>query len=275
MFILSFLWGLLELSLVGAALFYVWIDYRRGFPSARRAIDWAYETGLRIFHLNEGEKKLPGKIVNNFAKRLAVTREAVATLQANYEIATRKALEQKKLMTDFCQLGEESLRQNDDDTALAAAEAMKDARQRMEMYEEAAQEQFLTAEELQKQLERQERQFGVVSSRAETIELNNMLAEGRKQLYSLVSDVEAETGLTMRGTLNYLLEESERNSIKSKKLLESLHHSSNGKVHDMIESNDVRLELEAMRQRIALPEGTVHENGVVKIQAAEEDIIVQ
>ncbi len=275
MLILSFLWGLLELGIVGITLFYVWIDYRRGFPSIRQAIERLYELGQRLFHLNKDEKKRAEVIVRSFGKHLAIIREAVATLQANYEVAARHAKEQDKLATDFRQLGEENLRHGDEDTGFAAATAAAEARKRMQMYEETAQQQLIAAEELQRQLDREELHFGAVETQAETIYLNNAIAEAKNQLYELLSDVEAKTGLTVHGTLAHLLESSERNRIKSGKLLDLVRHSSNGKMRDMIINNEAHMELEAMRQRIALPEGISHENGLAKIEPAANDIIVQ
>lgn len=271
MFIISFLWGLLELAAVGVGGFYLYTDYRRGFPSIKHALERAYEMGQRLFHFQVDENKRARLIVSRFAQHLGVLREAVATLQANYEVATRQAKEQEKLASDFRQLGEEKLRGGDEDTAHAAATAEAEAEKRMNSYFEMAESQVLAAEELQHDLDQEELDFAKVEMQAETINVEHAIAEAKMQLYVLLSDVEARTGLTSRGALKQLMESSRVNRIKSDKLLTMARRSSNSKMHGMIEDNEVRQKLEAMRQRIALPEG-VSRNGHAVIAPAKSDI---
>lgn len=273
MFIISFLWGLLELGIVGVTLFYLWIDYRRGFASIKYAIERAYDMGQRLFHFQVDENKRARAIVSRFAQHLGVLREAVATLQANYEVAMRQAKEQEKLAQDFRQLGEAKLREGDEDTAHAAASAEAEAEKRMNSYVEMAESQVLAAEELQQDLDQEELDFAKVEMQAETINVEHVIAEAKLQLYALLSDVEARTGLTSRGALKQLLESSRVNRIKSDKLLAMARRSSNGRMRNMIEDGDVRQKLEAMRQRIALPEGISH-NGATMIERSEDDIVV-
>ena len=272
MFILSFLLGLMELAMFGAGVMYFLVEYRRGFSQTRYLFEQACSFAQDFFHLQVDPKKRTEAVVSRFSKSLGVLREAVATLQANYEVAAHQVAEQGKLVQDFRELEEQNLRSGDEDTALAAATAAVQAEKRMALYRETAQSQIQAATELQEELDREEPHYDTIQTQAETIHVNSAIAEARQSLYELLSDVQAQTGLTARGTLKQLVEASEKDRIKSGKLLEMVRRSSSSKMRDMIGDSEVRRELEATRQRMSLPEGRPSSNGQVKILAVDDAV---
>ncbi|OHA04229.1 MAG: hypothetical protein A3J58_03325 [Candidatus Sungbacteria bacterium RIFCSPHIGHO2_02_FULL_52_23] len=261
MFIISFLWAVMELAVVAVGGFYLWIDYRRGFPSLKHFIDRATDFGMKIFRMERDEVKRADLIVARFAAHLGTLREAVASIQTRCELDTQHGHEQEKLARDFRALAETALRAGDEDAAAAAVTAAVEADKRSRLLFESADTQAKVGEELQRELDREEMRYETVQTQAETVAVNQAVAAAKMQLYELVSDVAATTGMTPKGELKHLLETSTHQRIKAGKLLDMAHRR-NGSTDDVLYQAEVLQELDAIRGRMALPEGKAV-NGVI------------
>ena len=260
MFIISFLWAVMELVVVAGCGLYVWTDYRRGFPSLRHFVDRVTDFGMRMFRLERSEVKRAEQIVARFAVHLGTLSDAVATIKTNYEMNMQKGHEQQKLVTDFCLLAEKALRAGDEEAALVASNFAVEADKRAHMFFEDADTQAKVGEELQRELDREEMRYETVQTQAETIAVNQSIAAAKMQLYELVSDVAATTGMTPKGELKHLLETSTHQRIKAGKLLDMAHRR-NGSKGEVLYQADALQKLDEIRDRMALPEGGHGVNG--------------
>lgn len=254
MFIISFLWAVMELAVVAIGGFYLWIDYRRGFPSMKHFIDRMMDFGMKMFRMERNEVKRAEQIVARFAIHLGTLREAVASIKTRCEMDMQHGHEQQKLAADFRGVAEAAVRAGDEDAAAAAITAAVEADKRSRLFFESADTQAKVGEELERELDREEMRYETVQTQAETVMVNQSVAAAKMQLYEMISDVAATTGMTPKGELKNLLEASTHQRIKAGKLLDMAHRK-NGSNGEVLYQAEVLKEIEAIRDRMALPEG--------------------
>ena len=253
--IFEFIYGAMQLAAAGAGGLWLVRDYRRNFQGSKtiilkiqRALGMAKE-GDDISRANTA--------VERYAKNLGSLREAVATIKSNHLMAERQAHEQRRLAAEFESVEIEALRKGDEDAAAASAMAKIQSLKRAELFETHAAAQISAARLLQNELDAVEMEFEVVRTEADTIRIYAGIGEANRQLYQLISHVEAETGLTARGELKQTLLDTERKMLKSGILIEMVQNQGNGKVKKLLQIAEVRQDLDEVRKQVALPAAPV------------------
>lgn len=253
--IFEFLFGAMQLAVAGTGGLWLWRDYKRDFQGSktvilklRRALGIAGEAD---------DVSRANAAVQLYAKNLGALREAVATITSNHQMAERQSTEQRRLATEFESVEVEALRKGDEDAAAASAMAKIQSLKRAELFETHAEKQVIAARVLREELDAVEMEFEIVRTEADTVRVYAGIEEANRQLYQLISHVEAETGLTARGELKQTLLDTERKMLKSGALLEMAHSRGNGRVRKLLQLAEVRQDLDEVRKRVALPAAPV------------------
>ncbi len=250
---------ILEALLLGGSGFFLYHDSKSGFLKTRKLIEKA--SGGRIM-LTEASKQrsLVSKAedaVNEKSRRLSQLRESIATVEANLRIHLRQAAEQEKLAADFQVELEKAIRQQDKEAEDSAASGKVEAQRRSKMFRSLAEGESKLLPALMKDLDDAELEFNVSQDKASTVKAFVEVAQARRGLYELGSQVSGETGFTAEGVLDQTLLDAEREMYKTESLLGMAQRRNGNKARRMLMSSDVEAEKEAARQRIALPEAVV------------------
>lgn len=253
MFIIDLAWGLMQLAaFVGGGL-YVYKDYKNGWVTTKRLVDRAQGFALKMTGFRENEVSRANKLVGDFAQQLDSFRRAVASIEADIQIAEKQAKEHGVLAGQYAGLVEVALVRGDEETATVAAEAKIQAEKRMEMFFAHVADQRKVAGIMREELAVQEGNFDVMQTKAVTVQVRAQLAETKEKLYGLVSDVHIKSGLTPRSELERLLVDTERKDIQSGILLDMVRNSPRRFADRLLRSAEVENVLKGVRQRLALP----------------------
>lgn len=253
MFLISLAWGVVELVLVGGTGLFLFQDYKRGFVATKGLAEKAGSKFRQLTGIRESEVDKANRAVEQRARQVAILRESVASLKANYQLAEKRHHEEMILVSQFNKVEEQALRANDQDAATAAAIAKIQAERRVQRFADHAQDQIQVARVLEQELEGQEFELDISRTQAEDVRLNNEISEAQRNLYELTSNIQAQTGFTARGVLEQALINTEREKLKTSALLEMASKHSLGRVSRFMELAEVKQELDEARKRIALP----------------------
>ena len=286
--LVNLLLSLLELGAVVGVGIYGYRDYRRGWPGARALGEKAVELWERFGIGPQRPVKRARRIVRAHARNLAQLQQAVARVAATIERAELKETGQLKLAADCRLLVDEAYRQeaegsnqalvpfdatpastalskvlpqngsggvpgmNAQKVAVLAARGAAEAEIRAQMHRKTAERQQIVFAQLQEKLSEVEAEFEALRTEAETIEVSADVAEADRQLYALISEVSATTGLTPRGELSELVEDTETSRIEAATLVEMVRRSNvlDTLVKGVQVSAAVAGELEASKQRV-------------------------
>lgn len=255
MFIFDLVFGVAQLVALGGGGIFVWQDYKHNFVTSKAIMAGASRKIRRLTGIRESETDKATQAVEQWAIKIAKLREAVASVSANSQLALKQSQEQRLLVSDFGQVEEEALRKNDEEAATAAAVAKIQAGMRSNLYAEHAQSQVEVAQILERELEGVEMEFAMAQTKAETIKVNELIAEAQGDLYELVSGIGAN-GLTPKGELEQGVLRTEHKRLRSGILLRLASKNDNGKVHRFMQDTEVRRELDSTRARMALLPGS-------------------
>lgn len=246
---------LIELSALGGGAIFMLQEYRNGFPNTQ----WIWRAGKKALYgvtgAEESEAEKAQHILGQYAKRLGVLREAVATVEADLAMEEKTLAEELELGRKARWLEEDALRKGKEVIAVAAAEEVVSYQEFTEARRENVEKLRETAEVLQRQLDEAEVEHSIVQHRANLISVFSNMAQANEARYALVSEVEATNGLTPMGELKKLMGDTEHAKIKSEKMLAHLERldGKNGSLEVWAREESVRQELEYMRNKIALP----------------------
>lgn len=252
MLIFDLLGLVVVLGTLGGGGLFLWRDSKGNFAVTKALAGKAMQKVGKFVGRGDGEIEIADKAINCYAKNLGMLRDAVATIEANYKQAGRQAQEQIKIADDFQEVEEDALKKGDQETAEVAAIAKIQALKRVEIYEDSAQTQIKVAEVLSRELEETEMEFDVVQTKAETIRVYHSMAQAKRQLYNMISNVEKSIGLTSQGQLNQLLLKTEHENIKADSLLEMAKKRNSNKARGLIEATDVRKDIEEVSKKLGL-----------------------
>lgn len=244
-----FLFTIAEIVVTVGAIVFFYKDYKNDFARSREIIAWI----LDKIKGREGAVSCAERFVQAYAKQIGALREAVATIEANQKIAEKRAFEEAHLAVSFKSVVDEALRRGKDKEAAAAAVAKIQCEMRADLFREHAQQQIRVAEEMHDGLESAEMEFEIVKTQAETIKVYAALTEAKRQLYGLISEIEAKTGLTAKGNIRQILLTVETDMYKADSMLRLAGRNGRARVESFMRQVEVQNELEEARQRIALP----------------------
>lgn len=242
------------LAVLGGGGFTLFKDYKSGFAI----------TGPALYKLSGGRIKLKitkedrlllvaERGVENMQKNVHVLRESLAEIQANRDMALKTRAEQSKLAADFGAILNEIINNPDkQDEAHVAAVAKVEAKKRADLFAQLAKEQTNILAPLQRELDSAEMRLDEARTKASTIKVFVTVTVSRKSLYSLNSNVGAD-GATPKGEIDEALHEAEKEMIKSAAMLEMAHRSNGNRGRLLLGSVEVDNEMNAARQRMALP----------------------
>lgn len=251
MFIIDFVWGVLQLTTLAGTGLFVYSDYRRGWPTCRRLLEKGQRTFLRLTGQKEDEVQKAKAIVDDYARKLDNFRRAVAKIEANVAVSRKKAGQDALLAAQFQEVMESALRFGQEEEAAVAAEGKIQAEARQAMYCANVEEQDAVLEAMKKELLFLDYNLDVVITQAVTVGTQSNLARCKEQLYGLVSEVHVESGLTPVGELKMLVDNSERENLKAGFLLK-MARSPQRQGQLLLHTAEVKKTLEEARQRIAL-----------------------
>lgn len=242
------------LAVLGGGGYTLFKDYRNGFVI----------TGPALYKLSGGRIKLKitkedrlllvaERGVENIQKNVHSLRESLAEIQANRDMALKTSAEQSKLAEDFDSILVSIINNPDkQEEAHVAAVAKVEAKKRADLFVQLAKEQSNILTPLQKELDSAEMRLDEARTKASTIKVFVTVTVSRKSLYSLNSNIGAD-GATPKGEIDEALHEAEKEMIKSAAMLEMAHRSNGNRGRLLLGSVEVDNEMNAARQRMALP----------------------
>ena len=275
MFLMSMIWGVMELVFVGGAGLFLYQDYKRGFVTTKALAEKAGSKFRQLTGIRESEVDKANRAVEQWSRQVGVLRESVASIKANHQLAEKRNREEMVLVSQFNKVQENALRVNDQDAAAAAAMAKIQAAQRATLFAEHAIEQIQVARALEQELEGVEVEFDIIRTQAETVRVNAEISEARRNLYELTSSIEAKTGFTSRGVLEQALINTEHEKLKSGALLDMAFKHSSSRVHRYMQLAEVNEELDQARKRIALPPAPSETKHVALSETTEDRPLVE
>lgn len=252
MFIFDLVFGVIQLVALGGGGIFVYQDYKHGFVTSKAILAGASHKFRRLTGIKESETDKATETVEKWAVNIAKLREAVASVSANSQLAVKQSQEQRFLVSQFSQVEEEALRKNDEEAATVAAVAKIESERRSNLYAEHAQSQAEVAQVLERDLDISEMEFCKAQTKAETIRLNESIAEAQGNLYQLTSSFNVD-GLTPKGELEQGVLRTEHKRLKSGVLLRLASKNDNSKIHRFMQDAEVKRELDSTRNRLALP----------------------
>ncbi len=270
--ILQLIWSVVELLALGGAGLFLYGDYKKGFPVTQSL----YEKGCQKFKQLTGQKEdviaKVDRLVAGHARNIALLRDSVATIEANVKQTARRLEEQKLLAQDFEEVELEAARSGDEEALTVAAVARVETEKRVGCFAGHIGEQQKILEILRRQLDVKEMEFDTVKTRAETAKVVYQITQAKKQLYLMTSSIGTETGLTVGGQFEQLLLSTEHEDLKTDSLLEMAQRSSHYKINQFRQQMEVRKEIEAVKQRIALPAAPTEIEAAKNQRTIEEEI---
>lgn len=250
--IFELIWGVAQLAALGFGGLYFYADYKRGFVSTKALVERAGTKFRQITGIRESETDKANRAVEKWARSVALLRESVASIKANHQLAEKRHNEETILAGQFRSIAENALRASDQDAATAAAMAKIQAEHRAQLFGEYAQEQMQVARILEQELEGVEVEYDIIRTQAETVKVNTEISEAKRNLYGLVSSIEAQTGFTARGLLEQAVINTEHEKLKTSAMLDMASKHSSSRVRRFMQLSEVNRELDETRRRIAL-----------------------
>lgn len=269
MFIIDLVLGAMQLAAVGAGGLWVYKDYRSGFLGTKAIANKV--RGALGLGGKTSESERAALIVQNYVKGVGQLREAVAMIEANYEIAGKKAKEQYLVADRFENIKEEAMRKGDEKTVAAAAKGKLEAKKRADLNRGLASEQVEIAQALHAELEARETDLDVVRTEAETVVVFEAIDTARRHLYQLISRVDAVSGLTVRGELEAIRERSERKMLQSGHLVKMAQNHGGDRLNQLLQLSEVKDDIEETRRRISLPPAPKE----VEAEAIEAEVVAE
>lgn len=271
MFIFDLVYGLIQIVVFGGGAVFVWQDYKNDFAQSKALCAGVTNKVRRLTGMRETDIEKANNAVQDWAKNIARLRNSLASIEASRMQALKQSQEQKLLAADFQNLVVEALRQKDEDAATAAAFGKVQAEKRAQLFAEHAETNAQVAKVLGEELESVEMDFEAARTQAETIRVNTEIADAKKQLYGLVSEITTE-GFTPKGQLEQSLLVTEHNMLKTGVLVD-LASKKGGKrrVERFKQLAEVNRELNEARNRLALnpapPEVLEADDSEIKVTA--------
>lgn len=256
MFIISLVWGVVQLAALAGGGLYLYGDYKRNWAGTKKLLGGAQNLALRLTGRQEDPVAKARARLDSFAKGLDEFRRAVAAIEADAQVAEKQGREQEGQASQYGGLVELALRRGDEKTAVVAAEAQVQYAKRSEMLVEHAQEQHRVGAILAGELSEQENVFDRMRAQVATIEVNCRLAGAKERLYRLSSEIHEKTGLTPKAELEEMRQAAERRNIAAGILLGMARKYDGQPALRLLQSAEVEMVLTAARNRLALPEAS-------------------
>lgn len=253
MFIIDFVWGLMQLAGVAGTGLYVYSDYKRGWATSKRLLGRVANLTLRRTGYGEDSEKKINAVINEYARQVASFREDVASIEADAKVYENKAREQEAEAHQYWGLVEGAFRCGDQEAAAIAAEAQVQAETRRNLFTEHASDQARVVRVMRLELDNLEMSFEQKKTKAETARVRLRKAQAKRRLYELSSEVHEKYGLTPSGELDKIFLDAEREDIKTGVLLEMVREGPRLRAGQLLHSVEVERVLEEARQRLALP----------------------
>ena len=252
MFAIDLILGLIQLAALGGGSVFLWQDYKHDFTKSKALYAGVTNKVRRLTGMRESDVEKANIAVQDWAKNIARLRDSLASIEASRKKALRQGMEQKLLAADFQNLITDALRQNDEDAAAAAAFGKVQAQKRAQLFTEHAETNAQVAKVLAEELEGVEMDFEAARTQADTIRVNSEIADARKQLYGLVSDITVE-GFTPKGQLEQSLLTTEHSMLKAGVLVDiASKRGGKKRVERFKQVAEVTRELSEARNRLAL-----------------------
>lgn len=275
MFIINFLWAVIELGIVAGLGFYLWQDYRRGWVGItslvqslrEKLIDWD------VWGFSKDRLIVARREVKRASAQLALFRDRVATLTATIEMSRQQAVEQQQLASGYKKVEEDAARIQDDARLASAAAAKISHEARATFFQKNAEELLQAREMLEKELAWVETEHDRVQMYVDQIEVKETITAVRHELYEVMSDVSRSGSSTGQGELKRLLLDSKFDEVKSDDLLQMAKKQGAHRLDTFLMDEEIKKEIEEVRNRIALPPPDDHadSNGEA-IEFQEEEV---
>lgn len=242
----------------GVIAFY---DYRKGFPLAKSLADRAEKIYLRLSKGKpEGPVERARSAVMIQETNVEKLRKSVASIAAASQIAHEEAQQQILLAKKYEKVKKDFLEIGDKESAQAAGLGELEALRRADMQAKFSEYHGKIAQDLEIRLNQQEQELLLMKDKRATIEVRSQVTDGMNQLYQLLSDVEAETGvLTPRLVLEEELKKSRYEELTMSNLitLAEKRRKFQGKElpqYSSVSMEQIQGEINILQKRIALPE---------------------
>lgn len=247
-----FFFGLF-VSALGVAL---WLrkDFKNGFKMTRAlwdAIRHRRETPTDRIDLAE-------RSLQEYQQRVGNLHESVARLHAEIEVNMKRSGEEDQHAVRAAEILREALANRNERAAQIAAAAKVNSEQRAQAFRAISEEQRGAIGILQDELQDAMLTYDTVHTKVDTIRAFNAITDARRRMYEILSKFGA-TGLTPTGTLDRLLDQSERDMVASGKLLELAKGGSQESLFALEARNKAREEVERMREAMQLGDGQKEE----------------
>ena len=261
MFLLDLLVNGGILVLLGGGGVVTYFDYKRGFPLTRSLCGRVESVYLRLAGKKpNGPVERARNAVMIQETNVEKLRKSVASIAAASQVAYEESQQEILLAKRFEAVKKEALSKKDEESAQGAALGELEALKRANIQREFSEHHGAIAKDLEVRLAQQEQELLLMKDKKATIEVRTQVTEGMNQLYSLLSDVEAETGIsTPRLILEEELKKSRHEELTAGNMimLAEKRRKLQGKElpwHSVISLDQIQGEISALQKRIALPE---------------------
>jgi|GEM_PF-6633265 len=253
--IIGFLEGIIELAILGASGLFLVRDYRNGFPRSKAMIEWV-STGLRL-HTPLSNTEKAQKLVETQARGVGMLRDALASIQAEYRLNMERAETEETLALEFSTELDRFIKSDDVAAQRQAASFVVNHRERTLLFRNFAEDQIAVARQLRNDLDFAEMELDRMKTTVETIRLSENVSIAKRQMITLVSDVDSAIGLPTREVLNMLLLDTRREEYTADALLQMGRKDAIGRGGLALLPTKVLQEMEAARDRLSLPDNTI------------------
>ena len=249
------------LVLLGGGGVVTYFDYKRGFPLARSLAGRVEGVYLRLTgKKSDGPVERARNAVMIQEVNVEKLRKSVALIAAASQVAYEESQQEILLAKRFEAVKNEALLKEDGESAQAAALGELEALKRANIQREFSEHHGAIAKNLEIRLAQQEQELLLMKDEKATIEVRTQVTEGTRQLYSLLSDVEAETGISApRLMLKEELKKSRHEELTAENMivLAEKRRKLQGKElprQSVVSLEQIQGEINALQKRIALPE---------------------
>ncbi len=252
MFGIDLILGLIQLAALGGGSIFLWQDYKHDFIKSKALYAGVTNKVRRLTGMRESEVEKANNTVQDWAKNIARLRDSLASIEASRKQALRQNQEQRLLVADFQNLVTEALKQNDENAAATAAFGKVQAERRAQLFADHAETNAQVARFLGEELEGVEMDFEAARTQADTIRVNSEIADAKKQLYGLVSDIAVE-GFTPKGQLEQSFLTTEHDMLKAGVLVDlATKRGGKKRIERFKQLAEVNRTLSEARDRLAL-----------------------
>ena len=245
---------------VGGVAYY---DYRNGFSLFKSLSGRAEKIYLRLSGVKSlGPVDRARQAVTLQEARVEKLRKSVASIGAAAQVAYEESQQQLLLAQRFQRVKDEAIVQKDLESAETAGLGELEALKRADVQRQFSERHGNAAQELERRLLQQEQELLLMKDQKSTIEVRVQISDGLNNLYQLLVDVEAETGVeSPRLLLEQELKNSRQEELTASNLiaLTEKRKKLQGKILPQTSTSsleEIQKEINGLQKRIAIPEKT-------------------